>query len=177
MRVWTALRRQSFGMWPPARRRSGVLAITMAVVTAAGVVAWSGDEASRMGPGLYVALAGLALVFPPAITLQVVAGQILTWTVIAGATGMAAVARGVPLLVAVIVTAELLAVVTRLDTVLVPRSSGTFTGIPEAAIRGGAVFVVVALVATLPGPGGLPSVILASMACAGLAMLLLRTSR
>jgi hypothetical protein len=147
------------------------LAILIASGTAAAG-AWGGSGWHLYGAGAYVAVTVLALFAPAAITLQVIGGQVL----IAGllfAPGDASPLLLVPLVIAVVATAELLALVARLRTSVDrdPRPDLRRAGI--GALLAGSAFGIVVTVGALPGPAGLLSVALASIACVMLAATLI----
>lgn len=131
--------------------------------------------APGFGAFVYAGLVLLALVHPAAIAAQVVYGQLVLGSLLLG-TGARPALSLLPLVVAVIVTAELLSVVARLDT---PLGGGTGDGVRRvagSALLAGAVFGAVALTLGLPGPQGLLAVLIGSGACAGLALRLWRTA-
>lgn len=169
-------RLESFGTWPSPRRGAAALAVTTAFVTAAAILAFAGDESWSLGPALYLFVTVCALVFPAAIAVQVVGGQVLVWGLLSSSPDFAPLSA-LPVVVGIILTAELLAIVARLDTPLLPASAGSFADVGKAALIGGFAFAVVVLAGAMPGPGGLAAVIVASAACAGIANLLLAAHR
>jgi hypothetical protein len=125
------------------------------------------------GVGGYLALVVLALFVPPAVTAQVVGGQTLMAGLLVGPEGPAPLLL-VPAVFGVVVTAEMLADVARMDTPFEshPRHDLLRSGV--SALIGGGVFAAVALVGTLPGPEGIGAVVLASGICVVLALVLVR---
>ena len=78
----------------------------------------------------------------------------------------------VPAIAGVVATAELLAVVARLDTQLERDPGDYLSRTAVAALVGGGVFGAVGLLSGIPGPTGLVAVGLASGACVLLATML-----
>jgi hypothetical protein len=68
-----------------------------------------------VGACVYVVIAATALFFPAAITIQVIGGQMLAGSVLLGQNAPASLLL-LPVIASVVVTAELLAAVGRLDT-------------------------------------------------------------
>jgi hypothetical protein len=78
----------------------------------------------------------------------------------------------------VVATAELLAVVARLDSPVERRPRGVLRRAATATLTGAGAFMVVFVAAVgLPGPSGLAAVVLASAACLVLVGLLLGLRR
>jgi len=159
--------------WWPARRRYAFLALVTGVLTAVlaaalGGPAWRGDLAL-----LYVAIVALAVILPAAVTVQVVTGQLLLATALLGGTAPDVLLLGAAV-AGVVATAELLAVVARLDAPMERRPRGDLRRALVAALLGGVAFAAVTLVATMPGPNGLAAVVLASTAVAVLGIALAR---
>ena len=159
--------------WWPARRRFALLAMLMAALTAVLATSVGGPGWHRDLALVYVAIVAAALVSPAVITIQVLAGLLVVASLLPGRSGIEALLLA-PAIVGVVATAELLAVVARLDTPIERRPGGDLGSASVAAVVGGGVYAVVVLVAALPGPGGLLAVCLASTAFALLAMLLSR---
>jgi hypothetical protein len=160
--------------WWPARRRLALLALLGGALTAALVVFAGGPGRRGDFALLYVGLVSLALLMPPLVTVQVVAGQLLLasllpWHGAAGALVVAAAMAGV------VATAELLATVARLDTPMERRPTGALRRAAAAAAVGAAAWAAVALLAGVPGPSGLLAALLAAAACAALGGVLGRT--
>lgn len=161
--------------WSPDRLRHAVLGVLVAVFTATVVVGALGPGSGIYGL-TYVALAALAVFFPAVITAQVIGGQALIGLLFLVHEG-AAPTLAVPLVATVVVTAELLAVVARLDTGLPRRAGDALARTGRAAVLAGAVFAAATLVSGAPGPTGIVAVGLGSMACVALAVRLARSSR
>lgn len=160
--------------WWPGRRRLAALAVLTALATGALAAALGGGSGYVTVAWAYTILAGAAVVVPAAITAQVVAGQIILAGLLLGPAGATPLSL-VPILAGVIVTAELLAVVARLDTPLERDARDALSGAGFAATVGGSVFAGVGLVAAAaPSLPTLVSVGVAALACLALAGLLLR---
>jgi hypothetical protein len=159
--------------WWPARSRCALLAILTGALTAAWAVAMGGPDVHVDLALLYVLVVVLALLSPAMITLQVLAGQVVLATILLGRDTSGALLLA-PAIVGVVATAELLAVVARLDLPIERAPGLDLHRALLAAVAGGAGFAAVVLVAGVPGPGGLLAISLASAACAGLATLLSR---
>lgn len=162
--------------WSRVRRSLAVLAFSAAVLTGLGAGTLGGGLGHALGAAAYVVVATIAVFSPAAIAIQVVGGQALATGVLLGPAGAGFVAV-LPLVVGVIVTAELLGAVARLgitpgrDAKTELRRSGL------AGLLGGATFGVVALLIGLGGPGGLAGLALAGGGCVLLAALLVRNAR
>lgn len=163
-------RRERMGTWWPARRRLAALAVAIAALTAAAPAASGGGG---LAASVYVAATVLALFYPVAITAQVIAGQALAATMLLGSDGSTALLLA-PALASVVVTAELLAVVARLDTLLERDPGRDLYRVALAGLVGAGACAAVTLVGALPGPTGFVAVCLASAACAALATVLVR---
>ncbi len=165
--------------WWPARRRLGLLALLVAGLVAVSAMVpagpgWRDDLALA-----YVVLTGMALFYPAAIAVQVLAGQALVGSFLlgpgAGGVEPLVLALGVGAMVA---AAELLAVVARLDSPVERRPRRVLQGVATAALVGAGAFIaVLGAAAGLPGPTGLAAVVLASAACVVLVGLLLGLRR
>jgi hypothetical protein len=165
---WAAL-----GTWWASRLRLAAWALAASLATGALLAAV--DPAVGFGPRgpLYVGVTGLALFFPAAIAAQVVLGQVLIASLVIGGEGVDLILL-VPAMAGVVATAELLAVVARLDAPVRREAEGALRGAGSAAALGGGVFCVVALTGAIPGPAGLLAVLLAAGACIVLAAQLVR---
>ncbi len=170
--LWRMSREEVTGPWTPGRRRLALLAILAAVLTGAIATLMEGAGAYIPGALAYVMVTVLATFLPPAITVQVIGGQILIESLLL--QGGPAPLMLVPLFAGVVITAELLAIVAWLDTPLRREPGNTFVTAGRSALIGAAVFGAVLLVSSLPGPGGLVAVGLASGACVVLASRLAR---
>jgi hypothetical protein len=120
---------------------------------------------------IYVATVAAAIYSPAWITVQVIGGQIMAASLLLGPGAMRPVA-GIPIIAAVIATAELLAAAARLDTPFARANGGEVRRTTLAAAIGGAVFGAVALAGGVPGPTGLIAVTIASAGCLFLGLLL-----
>jgi hypothetical protein len=146
----------------------------MAAVAVAAALSTGAISAAIAGPGrhfsgaaVYVAVTVLALFSPAAVTVQVIVGQLLVATLLLG--GPRDPLLLVPVVAGIVVTAELLAVVARLDTPIERDPGEVLRPAGLAAVIAGAVFGVVALVGGVPGPTGILAVVLACGACVVLA--------
>lgn len=159
--------------WRPARQALGASAILVAALTAAVGVWLGGSGWHLFGAYTYVLIALLGLFSPAAIAVQVICGQVLVGSLLVAQDGpphllLAAVVASV------IVTAELLAVVARMDTPLASDPRDDLPRAGTAALMGGGVFAVVLLLSGVPGPTGIVAVALASGACVVLATLMVQ---
>lgn len=130
------------------------------------------------GPGLpsflaaiYVLTALLALFFPAAIAVQVILGQALVGALLVGLSPPLVPAL-VLLVAGVILNAEVLAVVARMDTSIDSDPREDLPRAGQAALIGGCVFGVALVLTRIPGPTGLMAVLLASLAVMGLAAMM-----
>ena len=160
-----------FGTWRPERQRAAALALAISILTGMlcirlGEIAWY-----PYGGAVYVILTGVALVFPAAIAAQVIGGQVLVASLLLGPVRLPLTISALVLAV-VILTAELLATVARMDTPLPWAGRKTPLRTVGASLLGGVVFVGVMLVGSLPGPTGISAVMISSAACGALAVLL-----
>jgi hypothetical protein len=163
--------------WWPTRRRLAVIAVGTAVLTGAAA-AWLGGAAWHVDyAAVYVAVALSALLSPAAITLQVIAGQVLAASVLLRPDGPAPPLLLVPVVAGVVLTAELLGLVARLDTPLRPRPAPELPRMGLSALIGGGVYAAVSLAGGLSGPTGLLAVALGGGACVVLAVVLARGMR
>lgn len=162
--------------WRPARRRLAAIAVLTSVLTGAAGAALGLSDSHAYLAGAYVAITVVALFHPAAITGQVIGGQLLAGSVLLGQDGLARLWL-VPVVASVVATAELLAIVARLDTPLEPDVGDDLRRAEHAAVIGGGVFGAVVLLGGLPGPTGLAAIALAAGACVALAILLARSAR
>ena len=154
--------------WPHNRRVMAALAILAAILTGAFGVESGGPAWAPYAAGTYLLITLIALFSPAAVAVQVIAGQTLIGGLLVAQDG------GPPLILfpavaGVILTAELLSVVARMDT---PFDSDPRSDLPRAglaALIGGGVFGAVVLLSGLPGPTGLVAFVLASGVCVLLA--------
>jgi len=159
--------------WSPARRRTAALALATAVLTAIGGGTLSQATGHLYGAVGYVIIAAAALFSPGWITVQVIGGQLLVASILL-APAPPTPLLVLPLVAGIIVTAELLAMVARLDTAPERESGPDLARVAVAGTVGAVVFAAVLLLGTLPGPRGLAAVALASAACLLLGLLLAR---
>jgi hypothetical protein len=151
-------------------------AVLVAALTAAAFAVLGATGGFTIGAVLYLLFAVAGLATPAVIPFQVAVGQFAAAGLLLGP------ARGSPLLVGllvvgVIVTAELLAMSTRLAPPVAPRRNGDLRRAGGAAAIGAAAFGVVFVLGALPGPGGLLAVMMAAAACVVLAVQLAGEAR
>jgi hypothetical protein len=161
--------------WRPARQRLAAIAVLTAAITGAAAAALGAT--GIFGAGAYVVIAVAALFSPAAIVVQVIYGQLLAGSVLLAQDGPAPLLL-LPVVVSVVVTAELLALVGRLGTPKGRDPGGDdLHRVGVAAVIGGVVFGAVVLVRGLPGPTGLVAIGVASAALFALAILLVGNAR
>lgn len=148
------------------------LVVTAALTALAGALLGEAGG-STAAAAAYLAGTMLALLNPSAIFVQVVAGQVLVGTLLMRQEGPGPLPL-VLLVCAVVVTAELLALVARMRAVRRPGQDGELVRVGVAAATAGLVFFAVLWVGALPGPTGLAAVFVTSAACALLAYLMVR---
>ena len=149
------------------------LAVLSAGVTGALIGGVGGAGFLQFGVVAYLLVTGLALITPAAIAVQVVGGLLLLARFLVAESGPAPLLV-IPAVAGIIFTAELLAIVARMDT---PFLSDPRDDLPRAvfsALVGGAVFTTVLLISGIRGPGGLVAIFLASGACVLLAYLMIK---
>jgi hypothetical protein len=162
--------------WLPARQRIAGLAVLLATVTGAAGALGPGGSSPVAGAYVIATLAGLF--FPAAITVQVIAGQVLAGCILWGSgQGARSLLLVVPIIASVVATAELLAGVGRLETTPGNDPGDYLRRAGAAAAIGAVAFGAVLLFGELPGPTGLIAIVLASAACAALAILLIAGAR
>ena len=148
------------GAWPAARQRYAALAGLAATSTWALLVtldpAWS-----LFGPSIYLLLTVGALFLPAAIAVQVVVGQLLLAGLLLSTTGPEPLLL-MPVMGGVVASAELLAVVARLDSPLERDPAGAPSRVAGAAVLGAGIFGAVLLMGWIPGPTGLLALALAA---------------
>lgn len=162
--------------WRPARQHLAAITLLIATLTGAAGAALGASGSHVLGAGAYVVAALLALFFPAAIVVQVIAGQVLAASVLLAPDGPAPLLL-LPMVASILATAELLAVVGRLDTPLARDPSDDLRRMGITVLIGGGVFGAVALAGRLPGPTGILAIALASAACVVLAILLVSDAR
>ena len=166
---------------PEVRSQSGVrrrligAALVTAVATGVVTVSLGATGNHAWAAAGYLAVVGFAVLAPGAIWAQVIAGQALVGGLLLGPAGRPWWLL-LPLVASVVATAEILAVVARLDSVVPRAPADDLRRAGRATLVGSLVFAVVAFAGALPGPGGLFAVALASGACAAVAALLLDRS-
>jgi uncharacterized membrane protein len=160
---------------PGIRRHLIGAAVVTAVATGVVAVSLGGSGNFAWAAAGYLAVVGFAVLAPAAIWAQVVAGQALIGGLLLGSAGRPWWIL-IPLVASVVATAEILAVVARLDSVVPRAPAHDLRRAGRATLVGSLVFAVVAFAGTLPGPRGLLAVALASGACAAVAALLLDRS-
>lgn len=155
--------------------RAGIAAtaLVVAAVTGAAGAVLGGSAWHAYGAAGYVAMAVLAVFNPGAIALQVVAGQALAGGILLGPDAPPALAL-LPIVPAVLVTAELLATATRWHRPPGRDPADALRRVGLAALVGGGGFAAVLLAGGVSGPSGIVAVAVASAACIGLAVLLVR---
>ncbi len=149
------------------------LAVLSAACTGAMMGSLGGPGFLQLGAVSYLLVTGVALITPAAITVQVVWALALIGRFLLGPIGATPLLL-LPSVAGIIFTAELLAIVARMDT---PFHNDPRDDLPRAVVSagiGGAAFGVVFLLSGLRGPTGLIAVLLASFACILLAVLLVK---
>jgi hypothetical protein len=159
--------------WWPARQRIAGAAVLIAAVTGMAASGPGTSVPQQLGGGAYVVFAIAAAIFPPMIAALVILGLVMIGSLMTGPAPPGPLML-LPLIFSIIATAELLAVAGRLESPIErePRDDLRRAGL--ATVIGTAVFGAVALIGTIPGPGGLLAILLASAACIVLAILLMR---
>lgn len=162
--------------WWPARRRLATLAVGCAVLTGALVAGVGGGRDHVIHAALYSLVGVGALRVPPLVTGQLLVGLLMIAAVLLDVDVTRSLLLA-PAVAGVIVTAELLAAVARLDAPIqrVPEGVGA-RAIARGAL-GGVLFSAVRLAAGAAVPGGAVSVALASAAVVGLGVVLLWAAR
>ena len=156
--------------WSPARQGLAALAVVLAALTGAATLWLSGPGSPTGLVWAYVSVAALALFVPAAIALQVIGGQTLVGSLM---LGQSVGALFLALLIAsVIHTAELLAVVARLDSPAARHPRDDLRRVGLATAIGTAAFTIVLLLRGFPGPTGPVAILVACAACGMLAALL-----
>ncbi len=160
---------------PPgsARHRLAFLAIVAATLTSAGAVAARGPEFHGMVALLHLGAALGAIVVPPAIVAQIVTGTLLTAGTLY-APGGARPLLLLPLLVGVVLTAELLGRLLRMDRPLDGEIRREVLEAGAMALLAGVVGGIVLLAGSLPGPSGPAGTALAAGAAIAVAVVLAR---
>jgi len=152
-------------------QRFAALAVLAALLTGGTLVAVADTGWAALGGCAYLLIVVLALFAPPAIAAQVVSGQALIAGLMMGQDGAGPI-RFLPAVIGVVVTAELLAAVARMDT---PFSGHPRRDLHRAGWSGllaGGVFSALTLVGRRPGPGGFGAILMGAGACVLVAALL-----
>ena len=152
--------------WWPIRKRLAAIAVTLASLSSLMALGVTGSRAVGVLGIVYIVVTAAAVILPAATTVQVVFGQLLVGVLFLGPFSGTATLTGVLLFGAVVGTAEVLAIVARLDSPFERDPSGDYRAAVQSALLGGAVCGAVLLMATLPGPGGLLGLVTSSVACA-----------
>ncbi|MEQ9569883.1 MAG: hypothetical protein RLN75_06805 [Longimicrobiales bacterium] len=158
------------GTWWPSRRLAAAVAVATVVGTALGAV---GPGAVPWLAALYVAVAVFGLGSPAAIPVQVVAGVSLVAGLLVRSGGESALALA-PLVAGVVATAELLAVVARLDAPIERPAGDLLLRAGGSAALAGGLYAGVLLAGAMPGPEGLAAVALGSGGALLAALVLVR---
>lgn len=170
----TELRRAT--LWPQTRRRVATAVVFAAPITALYVGVLGSAPGYWVLAAGYLAAALLALTSPQAIAGQVAIGIALAWSLLPGRAGTEAFVI-LPVIVAVVMTAELLALTGRLGMVVArdpgPDLRRLTAALTLTVVTSGATLAI----GLLPGPGGLTATAVAAGACLVLALLLVRGQR
>lgn len=162
--------------WSMVRLLVAVLAIVTAIFTATLGATLGGAGGPTEVTVFYVLAAVFALFSPAAIAVQVVLGQLLIGGLLLNPDPPAAWLL-VLLLAVVVVTAELLALVARLDAPVRRDPADDLRRSAVAGVLGGSVFGAVGLVDGVPGPTGIGAVGLAAGICILVTSLVVRKAR
>lgn len=157
---------------PGTRARVGAATLAAGVLTGLSAAGLGATTNHVWGAAGYVGLVAFSLLAPASLWAQVVAGQIMAGALLLGADATPWWLV-LPVVAGVVATAELASIAARLD-VVVPRPPSTdLRGAFRSVLVAAVAFATVALAAGLPGPAGFLAVALASLACAGAAILLM----
>lgn len=152
-------------------RRLGGAAMTAAVLTSLVGAVSGGSIWHLYGAAAYVAIALAALSAPPLITVQVIAGQLLVASLLLRPDA-APVLLLLAMVIGVVATAELLALVARIQSSVDFDPREEVHRLVLATLVAGGVFGMVVLLSRLPGPTGIAAIALAAAACIVVAMVL-----
>ena len=144
------------------------VALFTAVLTGGAAASIGGSPEHVAGAVVYVMAAALALLAPGALVVQVIGGLLLVGGLMHGRDWAGALALA-PLVIAVVVTAELLALAGRMDAPFVRPPGADLRRAGAAAGIAGIVYAAVVLAGILPAPSGIIAVAAGSAACALLA--------
>lgn len=159
--------------WPGFRIRFACFSLAAAAATATVVLSTETGASLGYGVATYLAVATLAVFVPAAITPQVIGGQLLAGALwLQGGDGAAAGALLV--LATVIVTAELLSEVARLDSPLHREPKGILARAATAGVMGGLVFGLLAFADGLPSLSGLLGVAIGAAVSGWVALRMVR---
>jgi hypothetical protein len=159
--------------WRLGRQGLGALAVVTAALTGELGILLGGSGWHVLAGSAYVLIAAFATFSPAAIAVQVVAGQALVGSLLLGRDGPSPLLL-VGAVAGVILTAELLAIVARMDAPITSEPRNDLTRAGVAAVIGAVVFGVVLLATGFPGPSGPLAIGLAGGACFVVATLLAR---
>lgn len=163
-------------LWPRARRRVATAVVLTAAITAIYVGVLGGAPRYWVLSAGYLAAALLALTSPQAIAGQVAIGIALAWSLLPGREGTEAFVI-LPVIVAVVMTAELLAMAARLGMIVARDPRPDIRRLAIAVTLAALTSVATLAIGLLPGPGGLAATAIAAGACLLLALLLVRGQR
>ncbi len=155
---------------PGSRGRVILAALLAGGLTALSAAGLGATTNHVWGASGYLALVGFSILAPASIWAQVVAGQLMAAALMLGADA-APWWQIVPLVAGVVATAELAGIAARLDVVVARPPVGDLRRAGRAVVVAAIAFAGVALAAALPGPAGFAAVMLASLSCAGVALL------
>lgn len=155
--------------WRTDARRIASIALFTAAVTGAASAVIGASAWHVLGAFGYIAAAAVALLAPGALVVQVVGGLMLVGSLLLDRDWPTALLV-LPLVAAVVVTAELIAFAARLSTPFDRSPGHDLRRAGIAAVIAGAVYGIVVLAGTLPGPTGVMAIALGSAACALLAL-------
>jgi len=152
------------------------MALATAVLTAAAAAALGGEVWHVSYAAVYVALTLAAVFSPGAITLPVIAGQVLAASLLLQPDGPAPLLL-VPVVASLVLTAELLGLAARLDGPVAPDATpGLPRAVSSAFLAGGSYAAVVGAGAYSGLLGGLVAVSMGAGVCVLLAVLLVRSA-
>jgi len=157
--------------WLTRRPTLGGLALAVAGLTGVFVVLVGEAPGYAHGATFYFLLAFLASVSPAAIAAQVLGGHLLVGSLLLVPHGPPPI-QLIPAVEGVILTAELLSIMARMDTPFESHPRNDLRRAGFSVLIGAGVFEAVLLASPFPGPTGLLAVGLASGACVGIAALL-----
>lgn len=155
------------------RRRIAGLAFVSALATVFAASAMGTSPTLAWLGGIYLGLTAAAIGAPTVIVAQVALGQVIAASLLVAGDG-SPVLLLVPIIAGVIATAELLAITARMASPLDYRPGRDLRRAAAAVLIGAVVFTGVSAVRGAPGPTGLAAIGLASAACIGIALLLVR---